>query len=144
IVPVMQKPFEFTLTNGLRVVYLHYPNAAAFSVSAMGRAGSMYEKQGEEGGAHFLEHVVLDATEKYRNEEQLSSVIDNLGGFSNGGTNRESVHYYATVLTKDAEAALDFISQVVIHPLIKEESVVKQKGIIAEEINLYYSDPRSY
>lgn len=139
----MQNRHEWTLKNGLEVIYNHYPNAAAFAVYTIGKAGSMYEKD-HPGIAHFLEHVVLDATEKYPDEESLSRVITDVGGSTNGGTNRDYVSYYAVTLTKDAAQACDFISQVLIHPLIKEESVKKQMKIITEEILMYEADPSSY
>lgn len=139
----MQKRYEWTLKNGLRVVYNHYPQAAAFTVYTIGKAGSMYETT-HPGIAHFLEHVVMDATEKYPDEESLNRVINDVGGATNGGTNRDYVSYYAVTLAKDTERAFDFVSQILIHPLIKKESVEKQMKIITEEIHMYEADPASF
>lgn len=141
---IMTTPHEWTLSNGLRVIYAHYPNAATFAVCALSRAGSMYEEEGEEGCAHFLEHVVLDATKNYPDEESLSRLIEDVGGRNNASTGREYVKYYSQVLAEDAERAFEHTAEVMIRPLIREESVVKQKGIITEEVNLYLTHPQEY
>ncbi|MEX0934835.1 MAG: pitrilysin family protein [Candidatus Paceibacterota bacterium] len=139
----MQQRYEWKLKNGLEVIYNHYPQAASFAVNAIGKAGSMYEQK-HPGIAHFLEHVVLDATKKYPDEESLSRVITDVGGASNGGTNRDYVTFYAVTLAKDAERAFDHVSEVTIHPLIHNKSVGKQKKIISEEIKMYATDPSSF
>lgn len=138
------KPHEFKLENGLRVVYTHYPHLSSFSISMMGRAGSMYETPETAGVAHFLEHVVFDGTEKYPNEIELSTLLDSVGGSSNAATGNEYVRYYASTLAEDATKTFEHISEVVLHPLLKETSIKKQQLIITEEINMYLSDPSSF
>jgi predicted Zn-dependent peptidase len=139
----MQIPHTFSLPNGLLVVYIHKPDAASFSVCITGRVGSMIEQEGEAGAAHFLEHVLFDGSEKYPDEEEFESLIEDIGGHRNGATGNEYVKYYVKVLSKHADRAFEYLSELVIHPLIAERSVTKQRGIIIEEINMYRSDPGS-
>jgi predicted Zn-dependent peptidase len=136
-------PYEFSLPNGLRVVYTHYPHLSSFSLSMIGRAGSIFETFETAGVAHFLEHVVFDGTEKYPNEERVAEIMENIGGSANASTSNEYVNFYATTLSKDVEKAFDYVSQVVLHPLLEERSILKQRYIITEEVNMYSSDPQS-
>ena len=53
------QPKIFTLSNGIRVVYLHAPSQVAhLGITVLG--GSRFEKEGEEGLAHFLEHCIFN------------------------------------------------------------------------------------
>jgi predicted Zn-dependent peptidase len=101
----------------------------------------MYEDDQEVGVAHFLEHIVFDGTKKYPTERALAQLVDEKGGFRNGLTNKETVEYVVKVLKEDLDSALEYLSQIVVYPLITDESLVKEKRIVEQEINRFKSDP---
>lgn len=132
------------LPNGLTVIHSPRPGTGVVSFSLRVMAGSIYERQDEAGIAHLLEHIVFDGTEKYPTERELAMLIDEHGGFRNATTSRETIEYVAKVLSDDIENAFEYLSQIVMYPLIREESVEKQKKIIEQEIYRFKSDPEKY
>ncbi len=134
----------FTTDQGLTVIHTPRPTSGSISFSLRVIAGSMFENNDEIGVAHFLEHIVLDGTKKYPSKKLLSGLIDERGGVRNASTNKERIEYTVKVLKDDAEIAFDFLSQIIIHPLIFEEDISKEKKIIEQEINRIKSDPEKY
>ena len=53
------------------------------------RSGSRFDPKEKRGLAHFVEHVVLDGTEKFSNKEELFLPIDDIGGSYSAPTSPE-------------------------------------------------------
>lgn len=139
----MVEPELFEI-DGLTVIHCGRDKSGSVSISLRVIGGSMYEKSDQVGVAHFLEHIVLDGTEKYPSKRQLSGLIEDRGGFRNAATNKDTIEYHVRVLNEDVEAAFEYLSQVVICPLISNESIEKQKKIIEQEILRFKSKPEDY
>ncbi|MES3031260.1 MAG: pitrilysin family protein [Patescibacteria group bacterium] len=135
---------SFTLSNGLQVIVIERPQSLSVSLSFRIIAGSIYDVKGSEGGAHFLEHVVFDGTEKYPSEQKLSGLIEEKGGQRNGATGKETVEYWTKTMIEDVEVGFDYISQVLLHPLLKEVDIEREKKIIEQEINVFTADAEKY
>lgn len=133
-----------TLPNGLRVLSINNPSAESVTITVLGKAGSMYENLDQIGAAHFLEHVVLDASEDYPDETKLTSLIEDVGGTRQAMTSKEFVEYTVKVLPQHIEQAFIFLSQIVLHPLLQEKDIQKHKGIIEQEIERFKADPEKY
>jgi predicted Zn-dependent peptidase len=104
----------------------------------------MYESADEIGVAHFLEHITFDGTEKYPDDQKFAAYIEDRGGFRGASTSKETIEYVAKVLKEDAEIAFDCLSQMVIHPLVREEDIQKEKKIIEQEIYRFKNNPEDY
>ena len=63
-----------TLKNGIRVLYQHHPSAITHCCMLI-NAGGRDEEPGEDGLAHFIEHLLFKATEK-RNTAQILNRLD--------------------------------------------------------------------
>jgi predicted Zn-dependent peptidase len=132
------------LPNGLKVLTINIPSAESVAISLVGRAGTLYEQVDALGVAHFLEHVVFDATRDYPDEQSLTSLIEDIGGIRGGMTNKEIVEYWVKILPEHIENAFIYLSQITLHPLLKEKDIIKHKGIIEQEINRDIADPERY
>lgn len=87
------------------------------------------------GSAHFLEHKLFEGR-----EEKVFDRFGRLGANFNGGTSFARTSYYFVTSQHFAEATevlLDFVQD----PLITEERVEKEKGIIEQEVRMYEDDP---
>ena len=131
----------FVLSNGLTVVHALRPQSSNVSISVMVLAGSIYETKDEVGVAHFMEHLVSDGTEKYPTTEAVSLRIDGRGGTRSAITNKETIEYTVRVLAEDAEIDFDYLSQIIIHPLLRDVDIENQKKIITQEINRLKANP---
>ncbi|MFZ5424377.1 MAG: M16 family metallopeptidase [Patescibacteria group bacterium] len=134
---------RFQLKNGLQILHLPYKEVDSVTLSLKGFAGAVFEKENEIGVAHFLEHLVFDGTEKYQTSKKLDDVLDNVGGTSNAGTSKEYVEYWAKTLSQHKKLNFDYISQIVLHPLLRQKGIDKEKGVIEQEINRFKDSPEA-
>jgi predicted Zn-dependent peptidase len=75
---------EFTLTNGLRFFVYERPQVPTFAGMIMVKVGSVDERKGETGLAHFFEHMAFKGTSvmgtrDYAKEKPILEEMDRLG-----------------------------------------------------------------
>lgn len=132
------------LKNGLRVVVAPMPSTETVTVLVLVRAGSKYETKRTNGLAHFLEHLFFKGTAKRPSPLEVAETLDRVGGEYNAFTSKEEAGYYAKVDRKHLELAIDWVSDMLLHPLIKAEDVEREKGVIAQEINMDKDNPMGH
>jgi predicted Zn-dependent peptidase len=133
------KPKIFTLSNGIRVVYLHAPaHVAHLGITVLG--GSRYEKPGEDGLAHFLEHCIFKGTTK-RKAFHVLSRLDSVGGELNAYTAKEEICVYASFTKEHIRRASELLADITLHSNFPLKEIQKEKEIILDEINSYLDSP---
>ena len=128
-----------TFTNGLRVI--HLPSAS--SVLYCGyqiEAGTRNEQQGEEGLAHFCEHVTFKGTER-RKAWHILNCLESVGGELNAYTNKEGTVYYAAILKEHTARAVDLLTDIVFHSTYPQQEINKEVEVICDEIESYNDSP---
>ena len=130
-----------TLSNGLRLVTIPMPGVRSVTALVLVGVGSRQEKKKTRGITHFLEHLPFKGTKKYPTSLKLSSVLDAVGAEYNAFTGKEYTGFYVKSASEHLELGLDFLSQLIFHPLLEEEEIKKEKGVIIEEINMYEDQP---
>ncbi len=121
------------LPNGLRVWIEPRPESESVTALLVVRVGSRYETRSNNGISHFVEHMVFDGTEKWPTEEAVADAITHRGGHWNGWTDEETTTYFVQLAQHDLDLALDWLSQVVFHPIFPADKVDKERDIIFEE-----------
>jgi len=96
-------------------------------------AGSASETEANNGAAHFLEHMAFKGTEK-RTRQALETEIENIGGTLNAYTSREQTVYYAKVLKKDVEKAVDILSDILLNSKLDPSLVEAERHTILREM----------
>ena len=128
-----------TLTNGLRVI--HRASAAPVVYCGFGiAAGSRHEAPGDEGLAHFCEHVSFKGTER-RRACHIINCLERVGGDLNAFTNKEDTFYYAAVLSDHLGKAVDLLADIVFHSTFPQPEIDKEVEIICDEIESYNDSP---
>lgn len=125
------------LPNGLRMIAVPMADNPTVTVLVLVDAGSDYETKGKNGISHFLEHMCFKGTTTRPNTSDLSKELDALGCQYNAFTGNEYTGYYAKGKHADFTNLLDIVSDLYLNPLLKEEEVEKEKGVIVDEINMY-------
>ncbi|MCR9085224.1 MAG: insulinase family protein [Rhodobacteraceae bacterium] len=128
------------LPNGLRVVTEHMPGLRSASVGVWITAGGRHERPEQNGIAHFLEHMAFKGTAR-RSALQIAESIEDVGGYINAYTSRETTAYYARVLEDDVMLALDVISDIVLNPVFDEAEIEVERGVILQEIGQAHDTP---
>jgi predicted Zn-dependent peptidase len=141
----MAAAFEkHTLTNGLRVVTAPMPQAKSVACFVMLAAGSRYETRDTNGIAHFAEHMFFKGTERRPTARDIAGEIDAIGGEFNAFTSKEYTGYYVKCAAEHRDVALDVLVDMLRHSKFDAAEVDREKGVIVEEMNMYYDTPRDY
>lgn len=111
------------------------------TVLVLVETGSKYETKAINGLSHFLEHMCFKGTTNRPNTSDLSKELDTLGCEFNAFTGQEFTGYYAKGKAGDFPKLLDIISDLYLNPLLKEDEIEKEKGVIVDEINMYDDMP---
>ncbi len=129
-----------TLENGLRIVLEKSEAVKTCSVVIWVASGSSYETPETAGTSHFIEHMIFKGSEK-RSALDIAVEMDEIGGYLNAYTTRESTCFYARTLSEHMPKALDIVCDMVKNPRLDAEDIEIEKGIIKEEIAMYEDDP---
>src|SRR6478735_8303176 len=133
-----------TLPNGLRVLTATVPQAQSVSCFVMLAAGSRYETRESSGIAHFAEHMFFKGTERRPTAREIAGEVDAIGGEFNAFTGKEYTAYYVKCAAEHRDVALDVIVDMLRNSRFEEEEIEREKGVIAEEMNMYFDTPRDF
>ena len=143
---VLNLPFSgppldhWTLPNGVRCVTADMPDAPLTCLDLWCRAGSASEQPGEEGMAHFLEHMVFKGSERLA-AGAFDEAIEALGGSSNAATGFDDVHFHVLTPPDRAREALDLLLELVLQPSLEPDGFNTERGVVLEEIAQYADQP---
>jgi len=140
----MQTHKVSVLKNGLKVLTVPSKDVMSIKVEMIVKTGAEYETVETQGISHVLEHMCFKGTEKRPGPQTISREIDNIGGVYNAYTDNEVTGYWVKVDKKYLNTALDIISDMYLHPLFPDEELVKEKGVIIEEIHMYEDNPMDH
>jgi predicted Zn-dependent peptidase len=133
-----------TLDNGVRVVLAPMPQAQSVTVALMYAAGSRYETRETNGIAHFAEHMFFKGTENRPSSRDIAGEIDAIGGEFNAFTGKEYTGYYVRCAAEHRDTALDVLVDMLRRSKFEAEEIEREKGVIIEEMNMYFDTPRDY
>lgn len=137
--------YKEKLKNDLEVFMLPYENKKNYFISYATRFGSdvleFVDSKGKkhklcEGIAHFLEHKMFEQEDGV----DPFTFFSESGTDSNASTSFDNTQYICYG-TKKFEENLRYLLKFVNSPYYTDENVLKEKGIIAEEIKMYEDIP---
>src|SRR3954454_7619038 len=133
-----------TLENRLRVVTAPMPAAKSVAVCVMVAAGSRYESRDTSGIAHFAEHMFFKGTERRPSARDIAGEVDAIGGEFNAFTSKEYTGYYVKCAAEHRDVALDVLVDMVRNSKFDSGEIDREKGVIVEEMNMYFDTPRDF
>lgn len=133
-----------TLKNGLTLITINIPSLDSVTTLVGVGAGSRYETRNINGISHFLEHMFFKGSRKYPSTEELSTLIDGIGAVNNAATSKEYTYYWVKSAAKHIELAADILSSMLKDPLMKEDEIEREKGVIVEELRMYRDNPAAF
>ena len=132
------------LPNGLRILTAPIESAQSVTCAIMLAAGSRYETEETNGIAHFSEHMFFKGTERRPTARDISKEIDAIGGEFNAFTGKEYTGYYVKCAAESRDVALDVLVDMLRNSKFDPEEIDREKGVIIEEMNMYYDTPRDF
>jgi predicted Zn-dependent peptidase len=133
-----------TLDNGLRVLTADMPQVQSVICMIMLAAGSRYETEDTNGIAHFAEHMFFKGTERRPTARDIGMEVDSLGGEFNAFTSKEYTGYFVKCAADYRDRALDVLVDMLRNSKFEPDEIEREKGVIVEEMNMYYDTPRDF
>jgi predicted Zn-dependent peptidase len=137
----MSKDYELIqLDNGIRVAFKPMAHSHIVHCGFILDVGSRDERPGQEGIAHFWEHMVFKGTQK-RNAYQIINRLESVGGELNAYTTKEKICFYASVLKPFFPKAIELLTDITFHSTFPQKQLEIERGVILEEMSLYEDSP---
>ena len=127
------------LSSGLRLIHLESTSPVLYCGYQLA-VGSRHEAPGQEGLAHFTEHMTFKGTTR-RNAIGIINALERLGGELNAYTNKESTVFYAAVQKEHLRVAVDLLTDVVFHSIYPQAEIEREVEVVCDEIESYNDSP---
>lgn len=127
------------LPCGLRTVHLPSDSSVVY-LGYQIAAGSRNEKPGEDGLAHFCEHMTFKGT-GHRSAWNILNCLESVGGSLNAYTTKECTVFYAAVPADYIRKATDLLTDIVFHSVFPQKEINKEVEVICDEIESYKDSP---
>ncbi len=126
--------------NGLTVLTERMNHIRSVSMGIWVKSGSRHEDAQVNGISHFVEHMVFKGTSN-RSAEQIARQVDSIGGNMDAFTGKETICFNIKVLDEHLPIAVDVLSDMVLHPVFDANEIVRERGVILEEIKMDEDNP---
>lgn len=132
--------FQRELSNGIRVIFEPVAGIRSATIGIWVKAGSVTERDAQNGISHFIEHMLFKGTEK-RSYRQIAEDIDHLGAQANAFTSKEFTCYYIKVIDEKLPEATEILLDMFVNSAFATEELQKERGVILEEISMSNDNP---
>ena len=128
------------LSNGFQVITENMPGLKSASLGIWISAGGRHERLEQNGIAHFLEHMAFKGT-KTKSALDIAEAIENVGGYINAYTSRETTAYFVRVLNEDVEMASSILADILRNSVFDQRELEVERGVILQEIGQTLDTP---
>ena len=132
-------PTLHKLSNGITVI-LDPMDLETTNMKIRINGGASIEQPHEYGISHFIEHMLFTGTEKYPSAKIVRVTMRDTGGTRGGSTYPYKTEYYGRILAENLPVLIDVLSEMILHPLMREENIVKEREVINQEIKRSQDD----
>ncbi len=126
---------QFTLPNGLHVIYSEDRSTPVVSVDVWYKVGSRNERPGRSGFAHLFEHMMFQGSAHVKKAEHFQ-LVQRAGGSLNGSTQEDRTNFYETVPSNRLNLALWLEADRMRSLAITQENFENQRETVKEERRL--------
>jgi len=118
--------------GGLKIITDEMRDVQTVTIAIGTNIGARNENEQQNGISHFLEHMAFKGTAK-RSYLDIAQAIEDIGGYMNAFTSKESTVYYVKVLKEHLETGIDLLSDIMQNSVFPEEEIEKERGVILQE-----------
>ncbi len=126
---------QFTLPNGLRVIFSPDHSTPIVTVDVWYEVGSRNERRGRSGFAHLFEHMMFEGSAHVKKSEH-GQLVERAGGNYNGSTAEDRTNYWETVPSNRLNLALWLEADRMRSLAITEQNFENQRQAVKEERRL--------
>lgn len=135
---------EKTITdNGIVILSEQIETMRSIAMGIHVGVGSGDETLKEWGISHFIEHMTFRGTKK-RISVDIARELEAVGGKLNAFTGKEATVYFAMVMDKHIDVALDILADIFLNSIFDPKNIEIEKNVALEEIKMYEDTPDEY
>ncbi len=123
------------LPNGLRLVFVQMPHLHSALICAFVRVGPRFERPGERGVSHFVEHTLFNGSLRYPTQRQLFEAVEDIGGEFNAVSSYEHAMFWLKTHSDYVGEGLRIFADFFNHPTFDGDSIERERRIILEELH---------
>lgn len=123
---------KITFDNGLSILLKEIHSAPIISFWSWYKVGSRYEKPGNTGISHWVEHMQFKGTKKYPSS-LMDRLISREGGIWNAFTHLDWTTYFETMPANKIDIALELEADRQLNSLFKPDDVEAERTVIISE-----------
>ena len=120
------------------------PHVQSVTCMIMLAAGSRYETAETDGIAHFAEHMFFKGTERRPTARDIGPRSTRSAASSTPSPARSTRPTTSSARPTTATGALDVLVDMLRNSSFDAEEIEREKGVIVEEMNMYYDTPRDF
>ena len=129
-----------TFANGIRLIHKEVAHSRIAHLGYVLDIGSRDELPGEEGLAHFWEHMAFKGTER-RKSFHILNRLETVGGELNAYTTKEKIVFYASLLDSHYQKAAELLTDITFRSTFPAKEIEKERQVILEEMSMYRDTP---
>ncbi|MBQ8423488.1 MAG: insulinase family protein [Coprobacter sp.] len=135
----MSEYLTHILPGGLRIIYQQCRSSVSYAGFTV-NVGTRDECAGEEGLAHFVEHLIFKGTAR-RKSWHILNRMENVGGELNAYTSKEETVVYSVFLSEHLSRAVELMCDLIRNSQFPEVEIEREREVILDEINSYKDTP---
>ncbi len=129
-----------TFANGIRLIHKEVTHSRIAHLGFVLDIGSRDELPGEEGLAHFWEHMAFKGTE-HRKAFHILNRLETVGGELNAYTTKEKIAFHASLLDSHYQKAAELLTDITFRSTFPAKEIEKERQVILEEMAMYRDTP---
>ena len=130
---------EFTLDNGLKVLFVEDHKGPLATFQIWYRVGSRDEPSGKSGMSHLLEHMMFKGTLKHSSKE-FTGIIQRNGGTDNAHTTKDYTMYHQSLPSDKIGLSVVLEADRMKNLLLDPREVESEQKVVMEERRMRYED----
>jgi len=124
------------LPNDLRALLIRVPGSVTAAAAVSVARGSEHDPDDHPGLAHFVEHMLFIATDKYPEVDGFGEFVSRHGGYTNAYTGNDRTTYYFDIDSGRLPEALDRFAQFFISPRFDPDYLEREKHAVQGEYQM--------
>jgi len=138
--PVLPKPAEKTLANGLRVIVAQSTDLPLVTADLTVKTGAWADPNGLAGVANMTAGMLTEGT-KTRSAPQIAQQTEALGATLESGGGQESSSVTLNVMPGNLDAAMAIMADVAKNPAFASEELERQRAQTLDGLSVAYQEP---
>jgi zinc protease len=140
IAPILPKPAERTLANGLRVIVARSSDLPLVTADLTIKTGAWADPQGLPGAVNMTAGMLTEGT-KTRSAQEVAREAEALGANLDTSAGLEAASVTLNVMSDKLDQAMPIMADVARNPVFKPDELERQRQLALDSLQVAYREP---